>query len=613
MQQYEEDLSFNKNFWMKTSVLYDHLAQKFAEFISIGKIFEKLNLLIEEFSSELSVAKKKCEVSDVVKLISLWIDDVDLNEPNKTKKKKIDFIPKNLYIPLKTEDNSSRSKGINMLFDYFDRLINCLNSFNNNLEKISTSIKDKLFNYKTTMSQKKECDENFKKYNDSLIKLKEIKLKYYDSVTYAIKHHLSGKKKDEEKKNILAIDEKRKEYKEQVKLVEANRVEYLGLQGHVFALMDQFERDCTDELKGALQNFSGEINTFVQDIQLTESEKKVIEDIDGLKDNKSYTYENKSLNTGPKRNLFKEYNQDINSYFENFNFLKKQVKGLDHKAINELKKNISREVGTYLNEIIKEEKDEINERILDISRQLKENKLTENDFHYLMIKFDENFNKYLNWKKTENASASDYRKVGEIYDDRFCYMHTFLGYFNKTRVANKCLNEENFNYFCKAIEKILDLNTNEDIDYALCDLVVILSSTFYMEDKTKSNGKKFVTEVIKKSPIMNYAWFWVGLCKFELNQELNSQKSEEETLLEEKGDTPTDTQDKSIFAKLMSITFNILQFVTDSKLFNEVVHSIFDHCKLDKEKREMIIDMIENQIEAEKISYIKIDKDLLLK
>ena len=124
--------------------------------------------------------------------------------------------------------------------------------------------------------------------------------------------------------------------------------------------------------------------------------------------------------------------------------------------INELKKNISREVGTYLNEIIKEEKDEINERILDISRQLKENKLTENDFHYLMIKFDENFNKYLNWKKTENASASDYRKIGEIYDDRFCYMHTFLGYFNKTRVANKCLNEENFNYFCKAIEKILE-------------------------------------------------------------------------------------------------------------------------------------------------------------
>ena len=538
---------------------------------------------------------------------------MDLNEPNKTKKKKIDFIPQNLYIPLETPDNSSRSKGINMLFEYFDRLVNCLNSFNINLGKIATSIQDKLLYYKTTMSQKKECDENFQQYNSSLIKLKEIKLKYYDSVTHAIKNHLSGKKKDEEKKSKIEVDEKRKEYKEQVKLVESKRVDYLTLQGHVFALMDQFERDCTDELKSSLQTFSKEINTFVQGIQITEAENKVIEDINGGNDNKLFTYENKSLKTGPKKNLFKEYSQDLNSYFENFRFLKKRVKGLDQKAKNELMKNTSREVANYLNELIKEEKDDINERILDIARQLKDNKLTENDFDYLMIKFDENFNKYLNWKKTENASSSDYRKVGEIYDDRFCYMNTFLGYFNKTRVANKCLNEENFNYFCKAIEKILELNTNEDIDYALCDLVVILSSTFYMEDKTKSNGKKFVTEVIKKSPIMNYAWFWVGLCKFELNQELNSQKSEEETLLEEKGDTPTDTQDKSIFAKLMSITFNILQFVTDSKLFNKVVLDIFEHCKLDKEKREMIVEMIENQIESEKISYIKIDKDLMLK
>jgi len=613
MEDYVEDYSFNNNFWMKTGVLYKHLEEKFAEFLSIGKFFEKLMSLIEEFSNELSVAKKKCEKSDVKKLISLWIEDVDLNEPNKTKKKKIDFIPQNLYIPLETPDNSSRSKGINMLFEYFDRLVNCLNSFNINLGKIATSIKDKLFSYKTTMSQKKDCDENFQQYNSSLIKLKEIKLKYYDSVTHAIKNHLSGKKKDEEKKSKIEVVEKRKEYKEQVKLVESKRVDYLKLQGHVFALMDQFERDCTDELKSSLQTFSKEINTFVQGIQITKAENKVIEDINGGNDNKLFTYENKSLKTGPKKNLFKEYSQDLNYYFENFSFLKKKVKGLDQKAKNELMKNTSREVANYLNELIKEEKDDINERILDIARQLKDNKLTENDFDYLMIKFDENFNKYLNWKKAENASGSDYRKVGEIYDDRFCYMNTFLGYFNKTRVANKCLNEENFNYFCKAIEKILELNTNEDIDYALCDLVVILSSTFYMEDKTKSNGKKFVTEVIKKSPIMNNAWFWVGLCKFELNQELQSQKSEEETLIEDKGDTPTDNQDKSIFAKLMSITFNILQFVTDSKLFNKVVLDIFEHCKLDKEKREMIVEMIENQIEAEKISYIKIDKDLMLK
>ena len=39
MEDYVEDYSFNNNFWMKTGVLYKHLEEKFAEFLSIGKFF----------------------------------------------------------------------------------------------------------------------------------------------------------------------------------------------------------------------------------------------------------------------------------------------------------------------------------------------------------------------------------------------------------------------------------------------------------------------------------------------------------------------------------------------------------------------------------------------
>ena len=81
-------------------------------------------------------------------------------------------------------------------------------------------------------------------------------------------------------------------------------------------------------------------------------------------------------------------------------------------------------------------------------------------------------------------------------------MHTFLGYFNKTLVESKELDTSNFNYLCQAINKILSLNENEDIDYSLCDLVVILSSTFYTKDPNSKSGKKYVNEVIKHSSIM---------------------------------------------------------------------------------------------------------------
>ena len=152
---------------------------------------------------------------------------------------------------------------------------------------------------------------------------------------------------------------------------------------------------------------------------------------------------------------------------------------------------------------------------------------------------------------------------------------------------------------------------NNDIDYSLCDLVVILSSTFYMEDKTKNSGKKYINEVIRDCPIMQKQGFWVGLTKFELNQEIQMQKNETDTLKE--NDISAEKIENSIIAKLMSVTYNILQFITDSALFNRVVCDIFKYCKINKEKRSIIVSMIENQIEAENLKHIKLDKDTILK
>ena len=156
MEDYIEDYSYNNNFWEKSSVLYRHLKEKFAEFISIGKLLEKIILLIEEFCNKLNIAKKKCDESEAKKLTTLWIDERKPNEIVTTKKKKNDYIPENFYIPLEKPDKSSRSNGIKMLFDYFDRVINCLNSLNDNIKKISTSIDDRQDNYQSTMSLKKK-------------------------------------------------------------------------------------------------------------------------------------------------------------------------------------------------------------------------------------------------------------------------------------------------------------------------------------------------------------------------------------------------------------------------------------------------------------------------
>ena len=260
--------------------------------------------------------------------------------------------------------------------------------------------------------------------------------------------------------------------------------------------------------------------------------------------------------------------------------------------------------------IIKEEPNQIHDKILEIAKSLKENKCKENQYEYLINKFQERFDQFTKWKK-QNVGNQDFKKVGVEWDERFCYMHTFLGYFNKTRIENKELDLPNFNYLCQAINKILELNENEDIDYSLCDLVVILSSTFYTKDPNSKSGKKYVNEVIRHSSIMQKQGFWVGLTKFELNEEIQQQKKEEETLNED--NISQDKLNNSVTAKLMSVSYNIMQFIKDSTTFNRIISDIFKYCKISNESREIVVGMIEAQIEGENLSHIKLDKEYLLR
>jgi hypothetical protein len=285
------------------------------------------------------------------------------------------------------------------------------------------------------------------------------------------------------------------------------------------------------------------------------------------------------------------------------------MRGKNQKEQREFYKELSTEITTLLANIIKEKPDEINIRIEQIAKDIKENRLSKTEFDYLLKKFQEQYDEFLKWKEKQ-VGDQDYKKVGREWDERFLYMHVFLKYFNKTRVESKELNEENFNYLCDAIKKILELNENEDIDYNLCDLVVILSSTFFMNDPNSKKGKRYVNEVIRESSIMQKQGFWVGLTRYELNEEIQSQNKIEDTLKED-GITE-EKLTNSVIAKLMSVSYNIMQFVLDSELFNRIIHDVFKYCKINEQNRQIVVNMIDNQIKEENLDYLKLDKDNLL-
>jgi hypothetical protein len=504
--------------------------------------------------------------------------------------------------------------GIEIVLKYINQIIQNMLQVSKELEKISKDLFEKQFAYDSKKAFLDKCEQDHKNYQDALNKLKVNKENYFESVNKAIENFLTSKLKGKQKKISQKyrneIEKKRKEYNDQIKTVENMRVEYMNVQGIIFASEEELERECTNELKKYLLNFINSIDSAKNKIIILDTEIQQINEIDGDIDNKQFAEKNKSLMTGPKRNLYKEYCQDLNYYMEHFECLKKEVKGKNSQEIRVFQNQISQEVTSFLSDIIKEEPNEIHNKILDIAKKLKENKCTPIEHQYILNKFQERFNQFLKWKE-EKVAGQDFRKVGVEWDERFCYMHTFLGYFNKTRVECKELDAKNFDFLCSAINKILELNENEDIDYSLCDLVVILSSTFYTSNPKSKTGKKYVNEVIRNNPIMQRQAFWVGLTKFELNEEIQQQKKEEETLNED--NISQDKINNSITAKLMSVSYNIMQFITNSNTFNKIIFDIFKYCKINKDSKEIVVGMMEAQIEAENLEHIKLNKEMLLK
>ena len=575
-----EDYKYNNCFWKKSGVLYEHSDSKFKEYMSIGQIFKYMSKKIFKLSEKFGGLKK-------------------------------------MYAKPK-EPNYTRENGIEVILSSITIIKNEFHKLAIGLGDLARKILEREDAYKSKAEPTKMCDDAYKKYDNELIKLSNVKKSYFDTMNKVVESHLnqkyskkgeSNKAKQELNNKLKQLAKKKEEYKQEIELVEKLRTDYMEEQGNIFADKEELERECTNDLRKYFQTYIKYFENFLKNFTITENDMNIIEKMNGENDTKSFAESNKSLMTGPKRNVYKEYSLDINFYAENFDIVKSKLKGKTPKEQREILKQLSIEITGLISNLIKEEPNEINVRIEQIAKDIKENRLNKRDYEYLINKFQERYDEFMKWKE-EKVGNQDYRKVGKVWDERFCYMHTFLGYFNKTRVESKELNEENFNYLCDAIKKILELNENEDIDYNLCDLVVILSSTFYRNDPNSPKGKRYVNEVIRHSSIMQKQGFWVGLTRFELNEEIQSQNKIEDTLVE--GNITEEKLINSVIAKLMSISYNIMQFVLDSELFNRIIHDVFKYCKINEQNRQIVVNMIDMQIQDEKIDYLKLDKENLL-
>ena len=584
MEKYVGEYNYSNCFWLKQELLYSHSENKFKEYQSIGLIFKT-------FSNEI--------------------------------KKIYESLPKisKLYKP--ADEESTLNNGVEILFKIMNQMADSFKNLYNDIIKLSKNIEDKKVSFESKNEVRDLCKKSRAKYIEDIEILKKQQKEYYDSINKVIESFLASnlknnlKFKEKLEYNLKAIEvakTKREEYKNQIDIVRKNREEYMDFQGNIFASEEEFERECTNELKEYLLEFINIIKNFKIKIELNEEEMKTVNEIDGNIDIKTFAEKNKSL-ASLKRYTFEEYSQNFSYYITNFNCLKNKLKNKTPEQIKEVQNKLSDNITILLNAIAEEKYDKEyieHSDVLNIAKKLTENKLTEEDFNNLILIFQKRYDQFLKWKE-EKVLDQNYRKVGIQWEDRFCYMYTFLKYFNDIRVSNKELNEINYNYLCEIMKKILEFNNN-DIDYSLCDLIIILSFTFYMVDSNYKDGKKYLNEDIKTCEILQKPGFWVGYVEFEINEEIkNKSKLENRDSVQSIKDgnfkeAKLDTN--SVNFKLITILYDVTQFISDTNLINQVIYDIFKYCEIKKDDRAMIIEMVEQQMESD--NKIVLDKNFLL-
>ena len=611
-----QKFNYKNSFWENTDVLYKHSKNRIDEYLNIGNLSLKICTSINEFSEVLL---------ENIKSVQFYEEE---------------------YV-------STRNNAIQKVLNFIDKIVNNLKNFSKNLYGIAKLINDKVETYQSRKECEKLCNENLSKYKDNLKKLNLRKEIYNDSVVSIIENYLSNKYKDNKtqidlKPKLEYLNKKKQEYKEEVKNCEESRTEFIGIQRNILESEEEFDKECSEELKTYLNKALDYYTELLNSNKVDEEVINEIKKIDANKDIQDFSEKNRDIMSFPPKINFTEYNQDMDTYY-NFEVIKNKMKNLNNNEKKEFKKEISIEVNKFLEETVykMDDKNDLINKYTQIANDILYKKLQKEDYVFIINEFQSKYSDFMEWKRT-TIKDQEYLKVGKGWDNRFESMHIFLNIFNKMRINNKNMEKENYDYFVKIMKKILEINNGDEVDYNLCNLLIILASTFYYsEEKDGKEEKKYVSENIKHCNLFQKFEFWVGLVKNQINEEiikerLKKEQSEQKntfmntinknltnlnininlnfklsfSLLGKKKEPNkvdnVDKYNKMIMAKLMSVSYNLVQFVSSSDTLNKALYNIFRFYKLSLDNKKTIVEMLKFQIMSEGYSNLQIDEELLI-
>ena len=201
----------------------------------------------------------------------------------------------------------------------------------------------------------------------------------------------------------------------------------------------------------------------------------------------------------------------------------------------------------------------------------------------------------------ENVSFNDEDKtkltnfINEDWGQKY-----FLYFLSKVRSSGKfCRGEELVKYLAEILEKILFF-AKKNLDYESAKNCIILSQTYYYEDKNTSN-KIYLVELISGNEWLKQPDFWRNIIDVMIKEEIEKIK----VLNKDNPNLNIKVQEENInnivFGQVISYINNMKDFKLDNKIIVKIVDEFMEKYKIEKKLSKNIYDNIGNEKEIEKL------------
>ena len=432
-----------------------------------------------------------------------------------------------------------------------------LNTFQENtLKKLNNNYKETLDSEKNYEAYLTQIDFTKDKFHSRVKHLEEKINQKYSSNTQD-KNVI--KKLDEEiKENIGYAKESEKIYLSYIKYTNRIQEEFIENKKKNLNEIQSMEIDLGKNIKSSLTKYySFQNNYFKKVLNDTEQKEKLIEQINIIKDINSFIKLNKTTDLPPYPLQYVPYSSQSQN-----EKVKLEIKNLfpEEKDISSLKTKIDKEIEKFLDSIIEGEK---------------ENVISANE------------------KNMKIISNKNYRRI-------------FLRYLNKLRSnTNLTLDEKSFKIIGNLLNECLNYSYKEK-DFVCIKLMIVVSTNLFKLNKVSNNPRVFLHEYIKNNLIWKDIKFWENIIKYDINEEMHSQKKY--YLYSDENDILYNIRIKDIIkGQVSSNLYNMNLFEVNSSIMFKIINYFSNYYELQSSTIEFLNNIVKNyQINLNEKNEIKI-------